>query len=86
LYRFSPREAYLPVTKPWLRQAVLGLTLTCLSSFRGVVELFNLELQDRGFAPQATIADAGKGLRAGQALAGPDHPTRRELFDFLVAE
>ncbi len=29
----------LPVTKPWLRQLVLGLTLICHSSLRGVHEL-----------------------------------------------
>jgi hypothetical protein len=30
---------YLPVTKSWLQQLVLGLVLTCHSSTRGVVEL-----------------------------------------------
>jgi hypothetical protein len=30
---------YLPVTKAWLRQLALALTLICHSSFRGVVEL-----------------------------------------------
>jgi hypothetical protein len=30
---------WLPVTKPWLRQLVLGLTLICHSSLRGVCEL-----------------------------------------------
>src|SRR5262245_33494077 len=30
---------WLPVTRPWLRQLVLGLTLICHSSFRGVGEL-----------------------------------------------
>jgi hypothetical protein len=29
---------WLPVTKPWLRQLVLGLTLICHSSLRGVQE------------------------------------------------
>src|SRR6202008_2807462 len=29
---------YLPVTKTWLEQATLGLTLICHSSYRGVVE------------------------------------------------
>ena len=29
---------YLPVTKAWLRKAVLGLVLICHSSYRGVVE------------------------------------------------
>ena len=31
---------YLPVTKSWLYQLVLGLVLICHSSYRGVVELF----------------------------------------------
>jgi hypothetical protein len=153
---------YLPVTKPWLRQVVLDLTLTCHSSFRGVVEFFAdifdspisvgtvhtivqqaveqarrynlgqdlsgvrigahdeifqngrpvlvgadvdstycyllspeehrdaqtwgirlLELQDQGFQPQATIADAGQGLRAGQALAMPTVPCRGDVFHAL---
>jgi len=30
---------HLPVTKPWIEQLVLGLVLTCHSSYRGVVEL-----------------------------------------------
>jgi hypothetical protein len=153
---------YLPVTKSWLRQAVLGLTLTCHSSFRGVAQFFAdmidtpisvgtvhtilqqaveqarpynlgqdlsavrigahdeifqngrpvlvgvdmhstycyllsledhrdaetwgirlLELQERGFAPEATVADAGKGLRAGQALAMPGVPCRGDVFHAL---
>src|SRR5436309_2558518 len=32
---------WLPVTKPWLRQRVLGLTLPCHSSLRGVTELLS---------------------------------------------
>ena len=32
---------YLPVTKPWLSQLVLGLVLICHSSFRGVGELLD---------------------------------------------
>jgi len=153
---------YLPVTKSWLRQVVLDLTLNCHSSFRGVVEFFDdvfdypisvgtvhtilqhaveqarpynlrqdlsgvrigahdeifqngqpvlvgadvastycyllsieehrdaetwgvrlLELQDQGFQPEATIADAGKGLRAGQALAMPTVPCRGDVFHAL---
>ena len=41
---FAPNAAddevlfYLPVTKAWLRQVVLALTLICRSSYRGVVE------------------------------------------------
>ncbi len=35
-----------------------------------------LELVDQGFNPDATVADAGSGLRAGQALALPEVPCR----------
>jgi len=31
---------YLPITKTWLTQLMLGLLLICHSSYRGVVELF----------------------------------------------
>jgi hypothetical protein len=39
-----------------------------------------LELQARGFAPQAIIGDGGSGLQAGQALALPDVPRRGDVF------
>ena len=153
---------WLPVTKPWLRQLVLGLTLICHSSVRGVHELLAdlfdyslsvgsihnilqqavanarphntqadlaavrigahdeifqagrpvlvgadvastycyllspeehrdadtwgvrlLELCDRGFRPDATIADFAGGLRAGQAEALPDVPCRGDVFHAL---
>jgi hypothetical protein len=153
---------WLPVTKPWLRQLVLGLTLICHSSFRGVSELLNdlfdyplslgsvhnilhqavgtarrlnaqqnlaavrigahdeifqadqpvlvgadtastycyllsaeehrdadtwgvrlLELTERGFHPDATIADFAGGLRAGQAEVLPDVPCRGDVFHAL---
>jgi len=166
---FSPADCddekvlfHLPVTKAWLRQVILGLTLICHSSLRGVVELFGdvfdcsisigtvhnvlqaavtrarwcneqqdlsdvrigvhdeifqsarsvlagvdadstycyllsledhrdadtwgvrlLELQDQGFQPEATVADAGRGLRAGQNLAMPDVPCRGDVFHAL---
>ena len=146
---------YLPVTKAWLRQLVLGLVLICHSSTRGVVELLRdlfdfrislgtvhnivhspvpharrineqydlstiliglldeifqagdpvlvgvdakstfcfllspeehcdadtwgirlLELVDRGFAPEATIADFASGLRAGHQEALHEVPCR----------
>lgn len=152
----------LPVTKAWLRQLILGLTLICHSSQRGVAELLTdvfdypisggtvhnvlqaavaqaracndqqdlgavrigahdeifqsgrpvlvgvdadstycyllsledhrdadtwgvrlLELQAQGFQPEATIADAGKGIRAGQALALPEVPCRGDVFHAL---
>jgi len=166
---FSPVEGddqkvlfQLPVSKAWLRQLILGLTLICHSSLRGVVELFGdvfdypisastvhnvlhaavaqarscneqqdlsgvrigahdeifqsgrpvlvgvdadstycyllnledhrdadtwgvrlLDLQDQGFQPESTVADAGKGIRAGQALAMPEVPCRGDVFHAL---
>ena len=153
---------WLPVTKPWLQQLVLGLTLICHSSLRGVTELLAdvfdhpialgsvhnilrqavarardvnhhadlsrirvgahdeiyqgrqpvlvgadvastycyllsleehrdadtwgvrlLELADRGFRPQATIADFAGGLRAAQAAVLPEVPCRGDLFHAL---
>jgi hypothetical protein len=153
---------HLPVTKAWLEQAILGLTLICHSPLRGVSEFCRdlldwpvsiakvhnvlqksvdrarahnrqqdlggvrigahdeifqsgrpvlvgadvestycyllsleehrdgdtwglrlLELQDQGFHPQATIGDAGSGLRAGQALAMSEVPCRGDVFHAL---
>jgi hypothetical protein len=42
-----------------------------------------LELCDRGFHPDSTIADAGAGLRAGQALAMPQTGCRGDVFHAL---
>jgi hypothetical protein len=42
-----------------------------------------LELQDRGFDPEATIADFGSGLRAGHALALPQTLCRGDVFHAL---
>lgn len=39
-----------------------------------------LELQDRGFNPEAIIGDGGSGLRAGQELALPGTPRRGDVF------
>jgi hypothetical protein len=153
---------HLPVTKNWLKQAALGLTLICHSSYRGVHEFCRdllrvhmaigtvhdivrdaidkarphnlgqnlanvsiagldeifqnrqpvlvgadirstycfllasedqrdgdtwalrlLECQDRGFAPKATIADFGTGIRAGQKHAMPKVPCRGDVFHAL---
>jgi hypothetical protein len=152
----------LPVTKNWLQQVTLGLTLICHSSFRGVHEFCRdllgvsmsvgtvhnivqqaivkarphnlshdlanvdiagldeifqnhqpvlvgadirssycfllsaedqrdgdtwairlLECRDRGFAPKATVADFGTGLRAGQKRALPNVPCRGDVFHAL---
>jgi hypothetical protein len=153
---------HLPVTKTWLQQVALGLTLICHSSYRGVVEFCRdllgvklsvgtvhnilqdavekarthnlqqnlanvriagldeifqsrrpvlvgadvastycfllsledhrdadtwgvrlLELQEHGFAPDATIADFATGIRAGQKLAMPGTPCRGDVFHAL---
>jgi hypothetical protein len=42
-----------------------------------------LELVERGFAPQATVADFGSGLRNGQQEALPDVPCRGDVFHIL---
>lgn len=42
-----------------------------------------LELADRGFHPEATVADGGQALRAGQALALPGVPCRGDVFHAL---
>jgi hypothetical protein len=42
-----------------------------------------LELQAHGFAPDATIADFGTGLRAGQEQALPEVPCRGDIFHVL---
>jgi hypothetical protein len=52
-----------------------------LDADTGAVRL--LELADRGFAPDATIADFATGLRASQAQALPDVPCRGDVFHVL---
>jgi hypothetical protein len=42
-----------------------------------------LELADRGLCPEATVADGGAALRAGQALALPGVPCRGDVFHAL---
>lgn len=153
---------YLPVTKAWRRQVVLGLILLCHSSFRGVIGFFHdlldyplslgtvhtlvqeavtaaqqvnaaqdlcgirvaghdelfqagqpglvgidldstycylvapvehrdaetwgihlLELAEQGLQPDYPIADGGRGLRAGQALAWPGIPCNGDVVHGL---
>ena len=42
-----------------------------------------LELVERGFSPDATIADQAKGLRTGQQVALPGVPCRGDVFHAL---
>lgn len=44
-----------------------------------------LELQERGFAPQAVVSDGGNGLHAGHALTLPAVPRRGDVFHVLHA-
>jgi hypothetical protein len=158
----TPDEAVLfelAVTKTWLRQVIVGLTLICHSSYRGVVEFLRdllglpvslgyvhdvlqaatrqasmvndepdlsgirvglhdeifqgatpvlagvdarstycyllvaeqhrdadtwgvhlLDAAERGLRPDYTIADAGRGLRAGQEAAWGDTPCHGDVF------
>lgn len=43
-----------------------------------------LDLADRGLRPDYTIADAGKGLRAGQKIAWPGTPCHGDVFHPLL--
>src|SRR5919202_581456 len=115
----------LAVTGAWLRQVIVGLTLICRSSYRGVVEFLRdrlglhdeifqggtpvlagvdarstycyllvaeqrrdadtwgvhlLDAAERGLRPDYTIADAGRGLRAGQQAAWGDTPCHGDVF------
>ena len=42
-----------------------------------------LELVDQGFNPEATVADAGSSLRAGQAQALPNVPCQGDIFHIV---
>ncbi len=43
--------------------------------------LLHLDLNERqGLNPERTIADAAKGLRAGQSAAWPDTPCNGDIF------
>jgi hypothetical protein len=44
------------------------------------------ELADRGLRPEATVADGGAALRAGQDLARPGVPCRGDVFHILMEE
>ena len=57
---------YLPVTKAWLRQLVLGLVLICHSSYRGGVELlrdlfdYRISLGTVHNIVHSAVSDAGR--------------------------
>jgi hypothetical protein len=70
---------YLPVTKAWLRQATLGLTLICHSSYRGVVEFFR-DL----FDVRCSIGTVHTIIRAAVAAAR-GHNLRQDLGNVDIA-
>lgn len=76
---------HLPVTKAWLRQVTLGLTLICHSSYRGVVE-FCRDLLDVNLAVGTVhniVSDAidkARPYNRGQDLANVDIAGLDEIF------
>jgi hypothetical protein len=76
---------WLPVTKPWLRQLVLGLTLICHSSIRGVHELladlfdYPLSVGSIHNILHQTVADA-RQHNAQQDLAAVRIGAHDEIF------
>ena len=60
---------WLPVTKSWIRQATLGLTLTCRGSERGVAQFFSDHLDYRIATGviNNTLSDAVSKARAQNA-------------------
>jgi hypothetical protein len=88
---FSPQQKddkvlfYIPVTKPWLQQVVLGLVLLCHSSFRGVIEFFR-DFLDTPISI-GTIhnivhksVDTAREINSTQSLANIRAGTHDELF------
>lgn len=76
---------YLPVTRAWLRQVVLGLVLLCHSSFRGVIAFF-ADLLDQPIAlgtvhniVQEAVFEARR-INAAQDLSGVRAGSHDELF------
>ena len=75
---------WLPVTKPWLRQLVLGLTLICHSSLRGVHELladlFDYPLS-LGIGPQHPAPGRRHGTPPQRPAGSRRRPHRRPRRD-----
>jgi hypothetical protein len=76
---------YLPVTKAWLRQVVLGLVLLCHSSFRGVMAFFRdlldcpLSLGSVHHIVRQAVSVAQQ-VNAAQDLCGVRAGSHDELF------
>ena len=70
---------YLPITKNWLRQATLGLTLICHSSYRGVTE-FCRDLLD----VKVSVGTVHNIVRDAIAKARP-HNLGQDLANIAIA-
>src|SRR5271165_2626099 len=76
---------YLPITKNWLKQAALGLTLICHSSYRGVHEFcrdllgVNMAVGTVHNLVQEAI-DKARSHNLGQNLANVDIAGLDEIF------
>jgi hypothetical protein len=81
---------YLPVTRAWLRQLVLGLLLICHSSLRGVIELlrdlfdFKLSLGSVHNIMRGAVEQAREHNRR-QDLSRVRHGLHDEIFQSLWA-
>jgi hypothetical protein len=62
---------YLPVTRAWLRQVVLGLVLLCHRSFRGVMAFFRDLLDCPLSAQQRALYRAPSGQRRSTGQRRP---------------
>ncbi len=76
---------YLPVTRAWLQQVVLGLLLLCHSSFRGVIAFFRALLDQpialgtvHGIVQEAVVE--ARRINAAQDLSGVRAGSHDELF------
>lgn len=76
---------YLPVTRAWLRQVVMGLVLICHSSFRGVIEFFAALLDQpislgRVHPIVRQSVAAARQLQASEALSAIRVGAHDEIF------
>jgi hypothetical protein len=83
--RFAALDEIFQVGKPVLVAADARCGYCCLLSQEEHCDADTwgvrlLELQDKGFAPESTIADFGRGLRAGAKRALPEVPCRADIF------
>jgi hypothetical protein len=86
--RIGPLDEIIPASDPVLVGVDAASTFCFLASQEQHRDAETwgirlLELVDRGFAPDATVADFGSGLRAGHQQALPEVPCRGDVFHAL---